>query len=151
MYNAALKEGLYQNRYAGSKSGEYWAEGVGSWFNGPNRDSNVALTRSALKKYDPRLAKLLTEVFGEHSWRYTPPATRTHLPHLQGFNPQEAPIYQRPTRLLELEAQLRAPTSDGGGKWVNLKLYDPSTLSHLKKLTTGRNRTDFPLRESYRD
>ena len=143
MYNAALKEGLYQNRYAGSKSGEYWAEGVGSWFNGPNRDSNVALTRSALKKYDPRLAKLLTEVFGEHSWRYTPPATRTHLPHLQGFNPQEAPIYQRPTRLLELEAQLRAPTSDGGGKWVNLKLYDPSTLSHLKKLTTGRNRTDF--------
>ena len=30
LYNAALKEGLYQNRYAGSNSGEYWAEGVGS-------------------------------------------------------------------------------------------------------------------------
>ena len=143
MYNAARKEGLYQERYAGSNRHEYWAEGVGSWFNGPNRGSNVAHTRLALKKYDPRLAKLLTEVFGDRSWRYTPPATRTHLPHLQGFNPQEAPIYQRPPELLELEAQLRDPTSDGGGKWVNLKLYDPSALSHLKKLTISRNRTDF--------
>ena len=142
MYNAALKEGLYQNRYAGSNRWEYWAEGVGSWFNGPYPD-NVAHTRLALKKYDPRLATLLTEVFGDGSWRYTPPATRTHLPHLQGFNPQEAPIYQRPPELLELEKQLRDPNSDGGGKWVNLKLYDPSGLSHLKKLTTGGNRTDF--------
>ena len=143
MYNAALKEGLYQERYAGSNRWEYWAEGVGSWFNGPNRNSNVAHTRLALKKYDPRLAKLLTEVFGDRNWRYTPPATRTHLPHLQGFNPQEAPIYQRPPELLELEKQLRDPNSDGGGKWVNLKLYDPRGLSHLQKLTTGGNRTDF--------
>ncbi len=143
MYNTALKEGLYQERYAGSNRWEYWAEGVGSWFNGPNRNSNIAHTRLALKKYDPRLAKLLTEVFGDRSWRYTPPATRTHLPHLQGFNPQEAPIYQRPPELLELEEQLRDPNSDGGGRWVNLKLYDPSGLSHLKKLTTGGNHTDF--------
>ncbi len=143
LYNAALKEGLYQERYAGSNRWEYWAEGVGSWFNGPHRGSNVAHTRLALKKYDPRLATLLTEVFGDGSWRYTPPATRTDLPHLQGFNPQEAPIYQRPPELLELEKQLRDPNSDGGGKWVNLKLYDPSGLSHLKKLTTGRSRTDF--------
>ena len=146
MYNAARKEGLYQERYAGSNRHEYWAEGVGSWFNGPNRGSNVAHTRLALKKYDPRLAKLLTEVFGDRSWRYTPPATRTHLPHLQGFNPQEAPIYQRPPELLELEEQLRDPNSDGGGKWVNLKLYHPSGLSHLKKQTTGENRTDFLFR-----
>ena len=99
MYNAALKEGLYQNRYAGSNRHEYWAEGVGSWFNGPG-GSNIARTRLALKKYDPRLATLLTEVFGDSSWRYTPPATRTHLPHLQGFNPQKAPIYQRPSRVI---------------------------------------------------
>ena len=146
MYNAALQEGLYQNRYAGSNKWEYWAEGVGSWFNGPNRTSNVAHTRLALKKYDPRLATLLTEVFGDGSWRYTPPATRTDLPHLQGFNPQEAPIYQRPPELLELEQQLLDPNSDGGGKWVNLELYHPSALSHLKKQTTGGNRTDFLFR-----
>ena len=121
---------------------EYWAEGVGSWFDGPH-PNNVAHTRLALKKYDPRLVTLLTEVFGDGNWRYTPPATRTDLPHLQGFNPQEAPIYQRPPELLELEEQLWDPDSDGGGKWVNLELYHPSGLSHLKKLTTGRNYTEF--------
>ena len=142
LYDMAKAEGLYQGYYAGSDPAEYWAEGVTSWFNVPH-PNNVAHTRLALKKYDPRLAKLLTEVFGDGDWRYTQPATRTHLPHLQGFNPQEAPIYQRPTRLLELEAQLKDPTSDGDGKWVNLELYDPSALSHLKKLTTGRNHTDF--------
>ena len=142
MYNAALKEGLYQNRYAGSNRHEYWAESVGSWFNGPH-PGNVAHTREALKEYDPRLATLLTEVFGDGSWRYTPPATRTHLPHLQGFNPQEAPIYQRPQRLLELEQQLRDPNSDGGGKWVNLELYHPSALSHLEDLTTSGSHTEF--------
>ena len=111
-------------------------------FNGPH-PNNVAHTRLALKKYDPRLATLLTEVFGDGPWRYTPPATRTHLPHLQGFNPQEAPIYQRPPELLELKKQLRDPNSDGDGKWVNLELFDPSALSHLKKFTTSRQRTDF--------
>ena len=142
LYNMAKKEGLYQNRYAGSNKQEYWAEGVGSWFNGPHPD-NVAHTRAALKKYDPRLAGLLTEVFGDGSWRYTPPATRTHLPHLQGFNPEEAPIYQRPARLLELEAQLRDPNSDGDGKWVNLELHPPSQLRSLKASTTRGDRTDF--------
>ena len=144
LYNMAKKEGLYQDRYAGSNRWEYWAEGVGSWFNGPHPD-NVAHTRSALKEYDPRLAGLLTEVFGDGSWRYTPPATRTHLPHLQGFNPQEAPIYQRPTRLLELEAQLRDPNSDGDGKWGNLKLHDPSELPRLLNSAekNNSNRTDF--------
>ena len=143
LYNMAKKEGLYQNRYAGSNRMEYWAEGVGSWFNGPNRNSNVAHTRSALKEYDPRLAKLLTEVHGDGDWRYTPPATRTHLPHLQGFNPEGAPIYQRPARLLKLEAQLRDPNSDGDGKWVNLELHPPSQLRNLKALTTKGDRTDF--------
>ena len=141
LYDEALKEGLYQNRYAGSNRDEYWAEGVGSWFDGLS-SNNVAHTE-ALKEYDPRLATLLTEVFGNHNWRYTPPSTRTHLPHLQGFNLQEAPIYQRPPELLELEKQLWDPNSDGGGRWVNLKLYDPRGLSHLKKLATGGNRTDF--------
>ena len=143
LYNMAKKEGLYQNRYAGSNRMEYWAEGVGSWFNGPNRNSNVAHTRSALKEYDPRLAKLLTEVYGDSDWRYTPPATRIHLPHLQGFNPEEAPIYQRPARLLKLEAQLRDPNSDGDGKWMNLELHPSSQLRNLKASATRGDRTDF--------
>ena len=139
LYNLAILEGLYQNRYAGTNRWEYWAEGVGSWFNGPNKGSNVAPTRVALKKYDPRLAELMTEVFGDRDWRYTPPATRTHIPHLQGFNPEEAPRYQRPARLLELERQLRDPDSDGNGKWVNLKLHEPSELPRLLNLAAREN------------
>ena len=38
---------------------------------------------------------------------------------------------------------MRDPNSDGDGKWVNLELFDPSALSHLKKFTTSRQRTDF--------
>ena len=143
LYNMAKGEGLYQNRYAGSNRMEYWAEGVGSWFNGPH-PANVAHTRSALKEYDPHLANLLTEVFGDDDWRYTPPATRIHLPHLQGFDPQEAPRYQRPARLLKLETQLRDPDSDGDGKWVNLKLHDPSELPRLlNSAGKNNNSTDF--------
>ena len=143
LYNMAKAEGLYKERYAGSDQAEYWAEGVASWFHDTNANQHVALTRSALKQYDPRLAQLLMEVFGDRSWRYTRPATRTHLPHLQGFNPQEAPVYQRPARLLELERQLMDPNSDGGGKWVNLKLHPPSELRRLSALTAIEDRTDF--------
>ncbi len=139
LYNMAIAEGLYQNRYAATNRMEYWAEGVGSWFNGPNRTSNVVPTRAALKAYDPRLAELMTEVFGDRNWRYTPPAIRTHLTHLQGFNPEEAPIYQRPARLLELERQLREPDSDGDGKWMNLKLHDPSELPRLLNSAAREN------------
>ena len=145
LYNMAKAEGLYQGYYAGSTVAEYWAEGVASWFNGANPKRNVASMRSAFKKYDPRFANLLTEVFGDGDWRYTRPATRTHLPHLQGFDPQEAPIYQRPARLLKIEAQLRDPNSDGDGKWVNLKLHDPSELPRLLN-SAARNestRTEF--------
>ena len=145
LYNMAKAEGLYQGYYAGSTVAEYWAEGVASWFNGANPKRNVAPTRSAFKKYDPRFANLLTEVFGDGDWRYTRPATRTHLPHLRGFDPQEAPIYQRPARLLKIEAQLRDPNSDGDGKWVNLKQHDPSELPRLLN-SAARNestRTEF--------
>ena len=140
LYNMAIAEGLYQDRYAGTNDSEYWAEGVDAWFDDADPNQHVAPTRSALKKYDPRLARLLTEVFGDGDWRYTRPATRTHLPHLQGFNPEEAPVYQRPARLLELERQLEDPDSDGNGKWVNLKLHDPSELPRLLNAAARENR-----------
>ena len=139
LYDMAKAEGLYQGYYAGSDPAEYWAEGVTSWFNVPH-PNNVAHTRSALKKYDPRLTTLLTEVLGDGSWRYTPPATRTHLPHLQGFNPQEAPIYQRPPELLELEKQLLA----GLTKLAQLELSDNS-ISDISSVAGLTNLTYLDL------
>ena len=145
-YNAAIEKGLWLGTYAASNRGEYWAEAVGSWFHAAESD-NPAKTRDALKAYDPSLALLIAEIFGDSDWRYTPSATRMHLPHLQGFNPQEAfrfdglPLWE--IRRLELKRQLRDPNSDGDGKWVNLELYHPSLLPSLIESTTRGDGTYF--------
>ncbi len=132
-YNAAMERGLWQNTYSSTNRSEYWAQGVGTWFNA-NPDFKTVTTRTALKNYDPGLASLLTEVFGDGAWQYTLPANRTHLPHLQGFNPQAAPRLKHPPELLETYEQFTSnPDNDGGGKWVNLEPYDPSQLSSLNK------------------
>ena len=147
-YDAAIEKGLWKFTYAASKKSEYWAEGVGSWFNAAY-SNNPVKTRDALKAYDPSLALLIAEIFGDGDWRYTPPVTRMHLPHLQGFNPQEAfrldglPLWK--IRRQELEEQLKDPNSDGDGKWVNLPLYHPSLLPSLIESTTRGDNTAFLL------
>ena len=142
-YEAAMQKGLWRGYYAASNRDEYWAEGTNSWFH--STQTNAVNTRSALKKYDPVLAKLLTEIYGDNNLLYTPPATRTHLPHLQGFNPQEALTFDGPypwqIGRQELDKQLKDPNSDGDGKWVNLKLYDPSELPNLLASTTKGSHT----------
>ena len=133
-YKAAMEKGLWHGTYAATHRGEYLAEGAGSWFNSAE-PKNPIKTRAALKAYDPGLAALLTEIFGDSDWRYTFPATRTHLPHLQGFDPQ-VPVRTPGLQpweiwLLEYERQLIDTNSDGGGRWIDLELYDPSQLPVL--------------------
>ena len=144
-YEAAMEKGLYHGYYASSNRDEYWAEGVESWFHATQ--SNVVNTRSDLKTYDPGLAKLIAEIFGDGDWRYTPPDTRLHLPHLQELNPQDFPRFDGspPWEIgaVELEEQLKNPNSDGGGKWVDLKLYHPSQLPSLIESTTRGGDTAF--------
>ena len=138
-YNEAMEKGLWKGTYASSNKNEYWAEGVGSWFD-TAYSLNPVKTRDALKTYDPSLTLLIAEIFGDGDWRYTPFTTRMYLPHLQGFNRQEAfrldglPLWE--TRAMELEEQLRDPNRDGDGKWVNLQLYHPSLLPSLIASTT---------------
>ena len=143
-YNSAMQKGLWAETYAASNYSEYWAEAVGSWFHAAH-DGNPVKTQSALKTYDPALATLLTEVFGNSDWRYTPSTTRTHLPHLQGFNPQNSPIFERDPESVRVYEQLKDPNSDGGGRWIDFKLYPPSQLSNLKQPTTTGDRTTFFL------
>ena len=67
-YDRSTGAGLWRLTYAGTNIEEYWAEGVQSWFdlNGPpNSDQNDVNTRAELVEYDPDLAELLREVFGE--------------------------------------------------------------------------------------
>ena len=148
MYEAALEAGLWQGTYASTNHHEYWAEGTQSWFNvneehGPLH--NHVNTRRELRDYDPDLAALLIEVYGDRRWRYTPPATRTHLPHLQGFNPENSPTFKWPPDLIELYYQLENPDSDGGGEWVNLPPHDPSELAILNGPRTIGGDTEILL------
>ena len=139
-YKAAIKKGLWQGTYASSDRREYWAEGTHAWFhpNGGGSFDRFGNTRQALKAYDPDLAALLTEIYGDSEWRYTSIETRTNLPHLQGFNPQDSPTFGGWPELAALYQQLRNPNSDGGGEWMDLKPHNPNLLSKLNKSrTTG--------------
>ena len=46
--------------------------------------------------YDPALAELCKEVFGERYWKYTKPLTRLHEPDLKGYDPSKALLSNGP-------------------------------------------------------
>ena len=67
-YAVAMETGLWEGTYASTNKGEYWAEGVQSWFglNGPPGSlQNNINTRGELDDYDPTLSRLIEEVFGD--------------------------------------------------------------------------------------
>jgi hypothetical protein len=109
-YQAAMAEGLWKGKYAAGNPAEYWAEGVQSWFD-TNRendhDHNHVNSRAELKEYDPRLARLVAEVFGDKPWRYQRPADRTagERTHLEGYDPGHSPRFAWPAELLKLSDQ----------------------------------------------
>lgn len=123
-YDHAIEKGLWKGTYAGQNRSEYWAEAVQDWFD--NNRQNDALhnhvnTRAELKAYDPGLARLCEEVFGDKPWRYLKPMERPphQRAHLEGLNPaamprfrwREEPVPEKPrvliqTELGDLEVQL---------------------------------------------
>ncbi|WP_419845615.1 hypothetical protein [Candidatus Poriferisocius sp.] len=69
-YQSALDAGLWENTYAATDEDEYWAEGTVGWFNlnsPPSGTHNNINTRAELLEYDPALAELLDEVYGDAS------------------------------------------------------------------------------------
>ena len=85
-YEDALDAGLWAGTYAAEHTDEYWAEAVQSWFGvndwaiPTNGIHNHINTRHELEAYDPRIADLIEEVFGEttisstcHTVAITPP------------------------------------------------------------------------------
>jgi cyclophilin family peptidyl-prolyl cis-trans isomerase len=97
-YRAAIERGLWKNTYAATNHSEYWAEGVQSWFDDnapPDALHNDVRTRARLKEYDPALAKLCQEVFGDGAWRYRRPALRDPADrrHLVGYDPEKLPRF----------------------------------------------------------
>lgn len=107
-YQSAMDQKLWEGKYASTNHAEYFAEGVQSWFdnNRPaDHDHNHVDTRIELKEYDPGLAKICEEVFGDTQLNYTKPVTRLKG-HLTGYQPQTAPAFQWPKDLAEQKSKI---------------------------------------------
>ncbi len=108
-YTSAMKAGLWKGKYASVNHHEYFAEGVQSWFDNNrfnDHDHNHVHLRSQLVEYDPGLAALCREVFGDTELKYTKPDTRLR-DHLEGYDPRTAPKFIWPERLTQVRAEIR--------------------------------------------
>jgi hypothetical protein len=114
-YERAMRDGLWKGTYAATNRSEYWAEGVQSWFDCnqvANNQHNGINTRAKLQEYDPRLAKLLAEVFRGNEWRYVAPLSRKEAGHLAGFDHGKAPRFSWPAELLKAYQEIEASKKD---------------------------------------
>lgn len=109
-FDKAMKAGLWKGKYAATNHCEYFAEGVQSWFD-DNRendhDHNHVNTRVELIEYDPGLAAMCREVFGDTELKYSKPATRL-VGHLAGYDPTKAPTFSWPERLTKAKEEIGA-------------------------------------------
>jgi hypothetical protein len=108
-FENAIAQGLWKRAYASTNHHEYFAEGVQSWFDNnrpPDHDHNHVDTRKELKEYDPGLAALCHEVFGETELTYTKPTTRLRG-HLADYDPSQAPTFRWPERLVKIGDEIR--------------------------------------------
>lgn len=108
-YRNAMDAGLWKGKYASVNHHEYFAEGVQSWFDNNrenDHDHNHVNTRAELLEYDPGLAALCREVFGDTELKYTKPGTRLK-DHLQGYDPTKSPKFVWPERLAAVKVAIR--------------------------------------------
>ncbi len=112
-YEHARVAGLWANTYAATNRMEYWAEATQSWFdcNRANDNQHGPIdTRDKLVPYDPQIAVLLREVFGDSPWRYKKPALRPpeERVHLVGFDVTKAGRFAWPASAPPLSSPGRA-------------------------------------------
>ena len=121
-YEAAMKADLWKGKYASVNHYEYFAEGVQSWFDNnrsEDHDHNHVDTRLELIEYDPGLAAICREVFGDTLIKYTKPVTRL-LNHLEGFDPAQTPTFEWPRRLEKARLEIRKRAVERGDS-ANMK------------------------------
>jgi hypothetical protein len=108
-YGEAMQKKLWAGKYASVNHHEYFAEGVQSWFNNNrsfDHDHNHIDTRAELCEYDPALAALCEEVFGDTRLEYTKPISRL-TGHLAGYDPATCPEFVWPERLNQAQNEIR--------------------------------------------
>jgi len=82
---------------------------VQSWFDNNRKndhDHNHVNTREELLEYDPRLAGIYREVFGDTELRHTKPSVRLNG-HLAVYDPAGALRFEWPKRLNKAREQVR--------------------------------------------
>lgn len=107
-YEASMQAGLWRGKYASVNHHEYFAEGVQSWFDNnreDDHDHNHVNTRTELLAYDPGLAAMCREVFGDTLLKYSKPTTRL-TGHMAGYDPTLAPRFEWPQRLSAAKEQI---------------------------------------------
>jgi photosystem II stability/assembly factor-like uncharacterized protein len=108
--------------------GEFWAEGVQTWFNcngrvrqksaggqssfeaiGPKGEHVCHMTtRKQLEMYMPEYAALIDASFGHNKWVYVPVKERLNEPHLRGYDPAAAPVFVWPPEVIEAFNRIEA-------------------------------------------
>lgn len=117
-YDHAMKDGLWKGKYASVNHHEYFAEGVQSWFDNNrinDHDHNHVNTRKLLTEYDPKLAEICREVFGDTQFKYTKPVTRLSG-HMADYDPATAPEFRWPQRLEHAKAAIIADAQQRSSK-----------------------------------
>jgi hypothetical protein len=100
-YDKAMAAKKWEHTYAATNVTEYWAEGTQSWFD-TNRANDAqhgpVATRAQVVAYDPDLAALLKEVYGDRPWRYQRIGARAagERAHLAGFDASRAGSFAWP-------------------------------------------------------
>ncbi len=112
LFGYASEEGLWTATYAATNYQEYWAVAVQAWFDVGRNDNGVD-TRAELEAYDPRVAALVREVFGDVSL-----ASSCH----RGAYPETAPAVPDPAlRRFFVEGLVGGPSGErrsGIGVWL---------------------------------
>jgi len=104
--------------YGMSTFGEFWAEGVQSWFNcnrrggldvlGPDGEHLCHIdTREQLKQHLPAFADTIAEAL-QNEWFHVPVLKRLDEPHLRGYDPANAPTFIWPPEVIEAYNQIEA-------------------------------------------
>jgi hypothetical protein len=155
-YDAAMKAGLWKGKYASVNHHEYFAEGVQNWFDNnrePDHDHNHVNTRAELLDYDPGLAALCREVFGDTVLKYTKPQTRL-TGHLEGYDPKTAPKFTWPPHLEKARELIRAKArarSAAANKAHETKNLSGWTLHISPKLDAAAWSKALPLLQAQLD
>jgi hypothetical protein len=146
-YAAAMKAGLWKGKYAAVNHHEYFAEGVQSWFDNNrenDHDHNHVNTRAELIDYDPGLAAMCREVFGDTELRYTKPITRL-TGHMMGYDPSKAPTFTWPERLAAAREQIKtaARARDANANGIQREIREVSGWKvHINKVLLDSQRAE---------